>query len=225
MRRSRLALAGAAAATAALAPSLGTGAPPNPQPTARLSIEASPSLITWGTQAGIGGQVTGRRGPMSGRSVTLEADAFPFGSFTQLGTATANARGQFSFLVRPADNTRYRVLAEGRNAPQSNDVLVYVRMRASLRVGHAFPERGERVEFFGSVTPAHDGLTVHIQKRNPDGTYRNVARTTLTAGSGVSSRFEARIPIYRNGWYRVLAPSHDDHTKAVSAPRLVRVTS
>jgi hypothetical protein len=92
-------------------------------------------------------------------------------------------------------------------------------------VGDAFPERGDLVRLFGSVTPAHNGLQLRIQKRNPDGSYRNVARATLSAGSGARSRFEARIPIYRNGWYRVLAPSHDDHTKAVSAPRLVRVTS
>jgi hypothetical protein len=162
---------------------------------------------------------------MSSRSVILEADAYPFRGFVPLATTTANARGQFEFLVRPAANTRYRVVPRSNRNVRSDEVLVFVRMKASLRLSDAFPERGGTVGFFGSVTPAHDGLQVRIQKRNPDGSYRNVARAALTTGSGESSRFDARIPIYRNGWYRVLVPSHDDHTKALSAPRPVRVTS
>ena len=225
MRRSLMILTGATAATAALAPSLAVSAQPSPRPTVRLSIEASPSLITWGTDAGIGGRMTGDRGETSGRSVTLEADAYPFRGFAPQATTRTNARGDFDFLVRPAANTRYRVVAESARTVRSDEALIFVRMKASLRVGDAFPERGDLVRFFGSVTPAHDGLEVRLQKRALDGSYRNVARTMLSTGSGVSSRFEARIPIYRNGWYRVLAPSHDDHTKAVSAPRLVRVTS
>jgi hypothetical protein len=224
MRRSLVTLTGAVAAAAALAPSPALSAQPSPRPNVRLSIEASPSLITWGTQAGIGGRMTGNR-QVSGRSVILEADAYPFRGFAAVATATTNARGEFNTLVRPAANTRYRATAASGSTARSNEVLIFVRMKASLRVSDAFPERGERVQFFGSVTPAHDGLQVRIQKRNPDGSYRNVARAPLTAGSGVSSRFEGRIPIYRNGWYRVLVPSQDDHTKAVSPPRLVRVTS
>jgi hypothetical protein len=212
------------AATVALAPSLAVSAQPSPRPTVRLSIEASPSLITWGTEGGIGGRMSGNRGQVSGRSLSLEADAYPFGGFAAVATTTTNPRGQFDFLVRPAANTRYRVVPRSAPSVRSDEVLIFVRMKASLRLSDAFPGRGDPVRFFGSVTPAHDGLQVRIQKRNPDGSYRNVARATLTTGSGVSSRFEARIPIYRNGWYRVLVPSHDDHTKAVSAPRLVRVT-
>jgi hypothetical protein len=216
-------LTGAAVAGAGVVPALAPAAAP--APTVRLSIEATPSLVTWGTDAGIGGRMTGNRGRMAGRAVILEADPYPFRGFTAMATTTTNARGLFDFLVRPAANTRYRAVPQGARGGPSNDVLVFVRMRTSLRVSDAFPERGDRVRFFGSVTPSHEGLTVHIQKRNPDGTYRNVARASLTHGTGASSRFEASIPIYRNGWYRVLAPSHDDHTKAVSAPRLVRVTS
>jgi hypothetical protein len=98
-------------------------------------------------------------------------------------------------------------------------------MRASLGVSDTSPTRGQRVRFYGSVSPPHAGVVVHIQRRNPDGTFRNVAKTYLVARNATSSRYSGVIRIYRNGAYRVLVPSQADNVKAVSVLRQLRIAS
>jgi hypothetical protein len=93
-------------------------------------------------------------------------------------------------------------MAGSGSRAQSADVLMFVRMRAGLRVSDSSPTRGQRVRFSGLVRPGHAALVVHIQKRNPDGTFRNVAKTFLVAGSASSSHYSGVIRVYRNGRYR-----------------------
>jgi hypothetical protein len=198
-------------------------AKPPQKPPGRVSIAVLPSIVTWGTTGGVGGHVSGRGQPAGG-PVVLEAQTPP-GPFLRKATGTVDARGQYNFRVSPVANTRYRVMA-GAARVQSAEVLMFVRMRASLRVTDAFPTSGQRVRFYGSVSPAHPGLVVRIQKRNPDGTFRNVAHTFLRAGSNASSsRYSGVIRVFRNGVYRVLVPTHNDHVKAFSGLRLLRIAS
>jgi hypothetical protein len=197
--------------------------PPSPADVSRVTISADPGLIGIGTESGIGGRLDGRR--VAGRAVVLEADPVPGGVFAPVATAVTNGRGRYEFTVHPDRNTRYRVELRGRTATRSPEQIVYVRMRVTMRVDDARPSRGQRVRFFGSVLPAHDGLVAHIQRRTLTGGYHNVARVPLTDAGGGRSRFEGSIPITRSGVYRILVPSHDDHTKAVSAPRVVRISS
>jgi len=213
----------AAALGAVLIPTAaGLAQRPPPNPPGQVSIEARPALITWGTTGGIGGRASGPR-LGAGARVVLEADSVPFDGYANLATGVLDATGGYSFPVSPRANTKYRV-AVGAPRVLSGEVLVYVRMRVSLRVGDTSPARGQRVRFYGSVTPAHPGLTVHIQRRNPDASFRNVARATLTAGATAnSSRYTGTIPISRTGVYRVLVPSHADHVTGVSALRVLRV--
>jgi len=222
MRERSLLVVGAVSALLVPA-ALALAAPPGSTPV-RVGVEARPSIVTWGTAGGIGGHVSGPRTP-AGTAVVLEADTVPFDGFLPSATSAIDASGDYGFRVSPTANTRYRVTVRTAPPAQSAEVLMYVRMRVSLRVSDASPTRGQRVRFYGSVTPAHVGLVVRIQKRNADGTFRNVARATLTAGSSASSsRFTGAIPIFANGVYRVLAPSHDDHVKALSALRVLRVS-
>jgi hypothetical protein len=190
----------------------------------RVSIGMLPSIVTWGTTGGIGGHVTGG-GSQTGSPVVLQAETPPAARFHSSATGAVDARGQYNFRVSPGANTRYRVMAGSGLRVQSSEVLMFVRMRASLRVSDSSPTRGQRVRFSGSVSPAHVGLVVHIQKRDADGSFRNVARTFLVAGAASSSRYSGVIRVYRNGVYRVLVPSHAEHVKAVSGLRLLRVAS
>jgi hypothetical protein len=223
LRHRILPIAGALSALLVPATVVVAAKPPKNTP-GRVSIGVQPSVITWGTTGGIGGQLSGPR-QQAGSPVVLQAETPPATRFHTSATGALDARGAYNFRVSPGANTRYRVMAGSGLRVQSSEVLMYVRMRASLRVSDASPTRGQRVRFFGSVSPAHVGLVVHIQKRNPDGSFRNVARTFLVAGSGSSSRYSGVIRIFRNGAYRVLVPTHADHVKAVSRLRLLRVSS
>ena len=189
-----------------------------------VTIGALPSIITWGTTGGIGGRVTGP-GQTAGSAVTLQTQTPPSTRFLAGPTGAVGANGAYNFGVSPQVNTRYRVMTGASPRVQSAEVLMYVRMRASLAVSDTTPARGQRVRFYGSVSPPHAGVVVHIQRRNPDGTFRNVAKTYLVARNASSSRYSGVIRIYRNGSYRVLVPSQADNVKAVSVLRQLRIAS
>jgi hypothetical protein len=194
--------------------------PPRP-PISDITITAQPGVVVFGTATGVAGQLKGSG--KAGQIVTLEADDVPFTGFGTVSTTTSDPSGHYAFSVRPLLNTKYRVTTKSSPPAASAEVLVYTRMKVSLRVSDALPSRGQSVRFFGSVTPAHDGSTVHIQQRTSTGAFRNVARVPLTDNGTGSSRYGGRLRIYRNGVYRVLAPSHADHAKGISALRTIRV--
>ena len=88
-------------------------------------------------------------------------------------------------------------------------------MRINRRVTDRTPSRGQVVTFYGAVAPAHDGLTVRIQRRGSDRVYRTVARATLTdAGERfpTNSFYERDLRIRRDGRFRVLVERDEDHT-------------
>lgn len=199
-------------------------APPAGNKPNKVTIEARPTVITFGTTGGIGGRATGPKLP-AGTAVVLEADTVPIDRFVASANGVLSASGEYSFQVSPQANTKYRVTVNSSPRVLSPEILMFVRMKISLRVSDTTPARGQMVRFYGSVTPAHVGHVIRIQKRNADGTFRNVARTSLTAGTASSSRYTGSIRIFVNGAYRVLVASHDDHVKAVSALRLLRVPS
>lgn len=221
MRHRILPIAGALGALFVPAAALMAAKPPKATP-GRVSIALLPAVITWGTTGGIGGHLSGSR-QQAGSPVVLQAETPPAARFHTSATGALDANGQNNFRVSPQANTSYRVMAGSGLRVQSSEVVMFVRMRASLRVSDSSPTRSQRVRFAGSVSPPHVGLLVHIQKRNTDGSFQNVARTFLVAGSASSSRYSGVIRIFRKGVYRVLVPSHADHVKAVSGLRLLRV--
>jgi hypothetical protein len=210
------ALAAVPAVEAAMAP-----APSRPE-VSRITIAADPPLIGVGTEAGVGGQLVGRR--VAGRQLLLEADRFPFSAFETVATTTSGPSGTYEFRVQPERNTRYRVVLRSTPATRSAEEVVYVRMRLTLRVDDPRPARGQRVRFFGSVIPDQDGRLAHIQRRTATGGYRNVAAVPLIDAGASRSRFEGAIPITRSGVYRILVPSQDENAKGVSAPRVLRIS-
>jgi hypothetical protein len=214
-------LVSAAPLAGALVALTAAAAPSRPD-VSRITISAEPDLIGVGSQSGIGGQLVGGR--TAGRPLALEADEVPFGVYETVATTTSGSTGQYEFRIRPERNTRYRVSLRSSGAVRSAEQIVYVRQRVTMRVDDPLPSRGQRVRFFGSVLPAHDGLLAHIQRRTPSGAYRNVARLPLLDAGAARSRFEAAIPVTRSGVYRILVPSSDENTKGVSAPRVLRIS-
>lgn len=96
-------------------------------------------------------------------------------------------------------------------------------MSVTLRVDDARSKRGQRVRFFGSVRPPHDGLVVRLQRRGSGGRYRTVARARLRDAGDASSTYSRRVRIFRDGVYRARVPADGDHLTGTSRRQRVDV--
>jgi hypothetical protein len=205
----------AAAALAALVatPASATHRPGHGDPR-NLTIAATPTTVKFGGTVTLAGKLTGSNN--AGRTITIEQDPFPIDTFTNAGTATTNATGDWTFAHKPTMNTRYR--ARSGNADSQN-VDVMVRPAISLRVSDRTPRVGQRVRFFGQLCPEHDGVAVALQRRTPRG-WSTVRTTTLKdiAGSTCSS-FSRRLRIRRDGAFRMHFNGDADHVAGNSRVR------
>lgn len=172
----------------------------------------------------------GVSGVPAGTAVALQQRPAPFASpFAALAQGATDAAGTFGFTVSPALNTLYRALSVAGNVPAaSGEVLVRVRPIVGFVAARRVSRRGARTSMRGTVTPAHDGQSVRIQKRNSRGGFSTVAQATLTASSASSSgtprsSYRASVRVIRSADYRVRLSAHADHANATSRERRVRV--
>ena len=96
-------------------------------------------------------------------------------------------------------------------------------MSVTLRVDDSRPRSGQRVRFYGSVRPPHDGRTVRLQRRRSDGRYRTIARATLRDAGEARSTYSRRLRVYRDGIYRARVPADGDHLTGTSRRKRVDV--
>jgi hypothetical protein len=188
----------------------------------KLSIDAS-SPVTWGRSTTVTGKLTATN-PNSGVSVDLEADPFPFEDtgFTRVVSGATDANGDYRFTAQPTSHTRYRVVAKTSPPVTSPLSTVLVRIRVKFAVSDSTPRAGGLVRFSGTACPEHDGKLAAIQRRTSTGSYRTVARATLTDTGGACSNYARRLRIRRDGVYRVKVPSGDaDHSTGTS--RRIRI--
>lgn len=178
-----------------------------------LTIAATPNPVLWARAVTITGDL---RGPDdAGKTVELQSNPWPYpGPFEPVSTATTNAQGEYTFKTVPSRYTDYRVVAKTSPEVVSDQVRVRVRMRINRRVSDTTPDVGQVVTFRGNVSPAHDGKTVYVQRRNAEGVWRTKATATLfDAGESkpTASAYEAELRVNRDGVYRVLVRRDEDH--------------
>ncbi len=193
-----------------------------------VTIAAAPAALTFGHATTIAGQVSGLGN--AGVTVTLEQSQYPYtAAFATAGvTATTSVTGAYTLAVAPSVNTHYRVTVKTRPSITSAVTAVAVRVKVGLRLSDLTPARGQRVRFSGTVTPAHDGKLVRIQKRTSTGAWKTVASTplvTTTPVNGVArSKFSTRLRINATATYRVrVVPADGDHVTGTSPRRRARV--
>jgi hypothetical protein len=217
-------------ACACLAPFAAQAAKPPKNPPGgapALTISAAPALVTFGGTATVSGRLTGRN--HGNRPVELQRNPWPFRAFVDTGRVTrTSSNGSYSFQVRPARHTRYRTITPQPatiydTVIHSPEVLILVRLRVGIRLSTSTPRRGQRVRFFGSVTPKHNGRKVFIQRLRPDGRWRTVARTLTLNATGNRSVYSKRVRIFRSGAYRVRVRGDADHRTGTSRVRGIRV--
>ena len=180
------------------------------------SLSAAPNPVVFGRDTVLSGRLQG--GNNAGRVATLQGAPHPFTSFNNnVASATTDSSGRYSFTRRPRVHTRYRVSIGGVLSPT---VTVLVRQRVSLYLSDRTPKRGQLVRFSGRSCPQHDGATVSIQKRTSTGGWRTVRRTRLREATRCSV-YSRRLRIYRDGTFRTVVASHDDHARGFSRSRSV----
>lgn len=201
---------------------LATQAASAPSGNPNLTITAKPTTITFGQATTISGKV---KGPSKDAAVvTLQQNPYPFNdAFADAATVVSANKGNYSFSgVRPALNTRYRVTTLVP-LETSSVVEVLVRIKVVLRVSDRTPSAGQRVRFFGTAAPQHDGRTVRIQRQTTTGSWKTVARTALRDAGAERSKFSRSMRVRRDGVYRARVYRDADHATGTSGPKSVDV--
>ena len=206
-----------AIATAAMAAVLVSTAYGQPQPK-NITIDATPTTVKFGGAVTLSGKLTGQNN--SGRIVDVEQDPFPIDTFTNAGTATTNATGDWSLILKPDRNTRYR--ARSGNA-ESKTVDVLVRPAISLRLSDRTPAAGTRVTFSGRLCPEHDGVNIALQRRfgTKWRTLRSVTLKDIPATN--CSSYSRGLRVRRDGAYRTRFAADADHAAGTSRVKRVNV--
>lgn len=186
-----------------------------------VTIAAAPSPVRYGRSVTISGKLTART--PAGVSVKVEAAPYPYTSFKPVATATTDVQGVYHIAQSPTLNTKYRVTAKSHPQATSTTLLEQVRTRVSLNVSTTTPAAGARVKFSGSVTPAHDGQKMLIQRRRRTGTFVTVATTTLLHTTTGASTYRKTLRINASGTYRVIKRRDADHATGVSGLRRITV--
>jgi hypothetical protein len=184
-----------------------------------ITIAPNTATIKFGGAATLSGKLNGNNN--SGRSITIEADPSPFGGgFSNAGTTTTNATGDWTFAAKPTQNTRYR--ARSGNA-DSKTVDVNVRPAITLGLSDRTPAAGQRVRFSGRLCPEHDGTAVSLQRRV--GTqWRTVKSTLLKDIPGDScSSYSTRRRVGKDSAFRIHFNGDDDHVAGNSRVRRANV--
>jgi hypothetical protein len=197
--------------------------PPKPPGSTTVTMDAKPAIVVFSDATTLSGRLSENK---AGVTVRLEQDTTsPYGdSFAAAGpTAMTANSGMYSLTVKPLVNTQYRVVAQASPPVTSAAKLVRVRMRVGLNVSDPTPARGSLVRFSGSVSPAHDGRTVYIQKRSSTGRFATVSRTTLRDAGTAKSTYSRRVRVSRDGVYRVKILGDGDHINGFSRLRTLTV--
>jgi hypothetical protein len=183
-----------------------------------LSIAAAPTAAKFGGSVTLSGKLTGSN--VSGRSVRVQADEYPLSSFSNAGNATTNATGDWSLVVKPTANTRYRANV---GKTDSSTVDVTVRPTVGLKLSDRTPKRGQRVTFSGQVCPEHDTAAIALQRRSSTG-WKTIASPVLAdVPNATCSSYSVKKRVRRNGAYRARFLGDADHAAGNSRVRRARV--
>jgi hypothetical protein len=207
-------------AGAALAAILASTAYAQPEPK-NITIGATPTTVKFGGTVTLSGKLTGQNN--ANRPVVVQQDPFPVDNFAggNAGTATTNASGDWSVIVKPELNTRY--MARSGNA-ESKAIDVLVRPAISLTLSDRTPKLGTTVTFSGRLCPEHDGVRVALQRRVAPNQWRTLRNPLLKDAPGTEcSTYSRGLRPRRDGAFRILFRGDADHTEGPSRVRRVDV--
>jgi hypothetical protein len=124
-----------------------------------LTIKSSTNPISYGAPITIEGVVKGG----AGKPVTLLSHARGVNTFSPAATTVAGPSGEYKFVQAPLVNTFYRATGSGLNSAVLVEGVKY------LLTGGASATKvlsGQKLTFSGTVTPAHKGKAVYLEREN-----------------------------------------------------------
>jgi hypothetical protein len=166
-----------------------------------LQILASPNPVLYGGSLTVQGTLSGTGN--ASQQVVLQANAFPFAAgFQNLGNPqVTSATGGFSFPVLSlVGATQFRVTTTANPPVLSPVTQENVQVRVDSHIARV--RRRRHARFYGTVTPAENGMQVGIL-RIVHGRGVLVGGTLLRARNATSSQFSRVLPV-KPGVYRVL---------------------
>jgi serine protease len=205
-----------AAAFALLAVPAALAAKPAPK---NITIAPNNATVKFGGSVTLTGKLNGSNN--ANRPLTIEADPSPFdGTFSNVGSTTTNATGDWTFSNKPERNTRYR--ARSGNA-ESKAVEVSVRPAISLSLSDSTPAVTQLERFFGQLCPQHDGVSVALQRRF--GTQWRTVRSMVLKDipDSTCSSYSKRLRVRHDSRWRVHFNGDADFVAGNSRSRLVNV--
>ncbi len=185
-----------------------------------LQILVAPNPTVFGGTATVQGTLSGTHN--AGRAVILQQNPFPYtAGFSNVGNAElTTSTGSFAFSVAGLGQaTQYRVITTTNPPVVSPIATENVAVAISAHVGRT--HRRHHARFYGTVTPAVDGMQVAIM-RVVGGRNVLVAGTSLQHLNATSSRFSRKLRVKR-GLYRVFVKvTNGAQVSNYSTPLFVR---
>jgi hypothetical protein len=127
-----------------------------------LTIKSSADPISYGAPITIEGVLNGG----AGKTITLLSHAKGSKTFEPVTTFVAGPLGVYKFVQTPLINTFYRVTGGGQNSAVVVEGVKYL-LTAGVTAMKVLA--GQPLTFSGTVTPAHKGKTVYLERENPFG--------------------------------------------------------
>ena len=164
-----------------------------------LTLESTQDPIPFGQTITLSGVVKAG----ANRQLTLLArKRTPGAAFVPIAKTTSGSEGKYSFTQAPQENTSYRVSGGGVSSAVLFEGVKYV---LTAGVVSSTIQSGQKVTFSGTVTPAHVGHVVYLERENlfgggfhvvdvgtvaADSTY-SIAHTAFGQGKQV---FRVKVP-------------------------------
>jgi hypothetical protein len=186
-----------------------------------VSLNASKTTAKFNESVTLAGQVSGTA--VSGITVTLQENPYPFAGWSDISTTTTDASGRYQFIRAIRTNTAWRVVAGTKPAGTSNTAFVLEQDVVSLKASTTRPKRGRSVLFTGFASPARVGATVYVQRLGRTG-WHNVLTAKLSPTPIVdTASYAVRLKHLVSGVYRAYVPGGYDHTAGASSTKHITI--
>ncbi|MGD0452034.1 MAG: hypothetical protein ABSB69_00415 [Solirubrobacteraceae bacterium] len=186
-----------------------------PRQNPRLTISASAEQLSYGQSVTLSGTATAA----ANQSLTLLARTAE-SAFAPVATVTTAGNGSYEFPAQaPLRSTMYKVAGAGTSSTAAFET---VKPLLSAQVSSTSVQTGEPLTFSGTITPAHAGQVVYLQRQNPSGlSFHTVDVGTVSAGGAYS--IEHTVSGGGTQVFRIKVPGDSGDPAVASEPFKIQV--
>jgi len=182
---------------------------------AQVTIGSSANPVAYGLSVTISGTVAGALN----QPVTLLAQT-PDGTFTPVAETTTSGDA-YSFVESPLLSTEYRVRSAGASSAILSQGVAYA---LTATPSASTVQAGAQLSFTGTVTPAHEGQVIDLERENASGVgYSVIAAGTVSSTSAYS--ITQTFPAVGNELLRISVPAEPGFETVASEIFAIEVTA